>query len=46
MRRSATSGRDTWITSRDFVYLASKEIGFVRLPVPYSVFGGYELFKG
>jgi glucan 1,3-beta-glucosidase len=33
--------RDTYITERDFAYLASKGISAVRIPVPFFVFGGY-----
>lgn len=38
--------RDTYITDRDFAYLAARGIDFVRLPVPFFVFGGYEPFVG
>lgn len=33
--------RDTWITSRDFAYLAEKGINFVRIPVPFFIFEDY-----
>jgi glucan 1,3-beta-glucosidase len=31
--------RDSYVTDRDFVYLAAQGVDFVRLPVPYFVFG-------
>jgi glucan 1,3-beta-glucosidase len=31
--------RDSYVTDRDFAYLAARGIDFVRLPVPYFVFG-------
>jgi glucan 1,3-beta-glucosidase len=38
--------RDAYITDRDFAYLASKGIDFVRLPVPFFVFGDYAPYVG
>lgn len=38
--------RDSYITDRDFAYLASRGIDFVRIPVPFFVFGDYEPYVG
>lgn len=38
--------RDSYVTDRDFAYLASRGIELVRLPVPYFVFGDREPFVG
>ena len=38
--------RDTYITEDDFAYVASLGLNFVRLPVPYFVFGDREPFVG
>jgi glucan 1,3-beta-glucosidase len=38
--------RDSWISDRDFAYLAARGLDLVRLPVPYFVFGCYEPFVG
>ncbi len=38
--------RDTYITEEDFAYVASLGLGFVRLPVPYFVFGDRPPFVG
>jgi glucan 1,3-beta-glucosidase len=38
--------RDSYITDRDFAYLAHRGIDFVRLPVPFFVFGDYEPYVG
>jgi glucan 1,3-beta-glucosidase len=38
--------RDSYITARDFAYLADKGIDVVRIPVPFFIFGGYEPYVG
>lgn len=38
--------RDSFVTDRDFAYLASRGIDFVRLPVPFFVFSDYEPYVG
>ena len=38
--------RDTFVTERDFLYLARRGLDHVRLPVPFFVFGDYEPFIG
>jgi glucan 1,3-beta-glucosidase len=38
--------RDSYITDRDFAYLARKGIDLVRIPVPFFVFGDYEPYVG
>lgn len=38
--------RDTYITEDDFSYVASLGLGYVRLPVPYFVFGDRPPFVG
>ena len=38
--------RDTYITEDDFAYVASLGLNYVRLPVPYFVFGDREPFVG
>ena len=38
--------RDSWITERDFAYLVRRGIAFVRLPVPFFVFGDYAPYIG
>jgi len=38
--------RDTYITEDDFAYVASLGLNFVRLPVPYFVFGDRPPFIG
>ena len=38
--------RDSWITGRDFAYLAGRGVDFVRLPVPYFVFGDFDPYVG
>lgn len=38
--------RSTFITERDFAYLAHMGISSVRIPVPYTVFGDFEPFIG
>lgn len=43
-RERLRTHRDTWITQRDFVHLAARGLGLVRLPVPYFVFDAVESF--
>jgi glucan 1,3-beta-glucosidase len=38
--------RDSWISGRDFSYLAARGLDLVRLPVPYWVFGDHEPLVG
>ncbi|MFC5470062.1 glycoside hydrolase family 5 protein [Cohnella suwonensis] len=38
--------RSTYITERDFAYIASKGLNTVRIPVPYFIFGDVEPFVG
>jgi glucan 1,3-beta-glucosidase len=38
--------RDSYITDRDFAYLARRGIDFVRIPVPFFIFGDYEPYIG
>lgn len=38
--------RDTYVTEEDFAYLEKHHINYVRLPVPYFVFGDREPFIG
>lgn len=38
--------RDSYITARDFAYLAAKGLEVVRIPVPFFIFGDYEPFVG
>lgn len=38
--------RDSYITDRDFAYLASNGVDLVRLPVPYFVFGDHAPYEG
>jgi glucan 1,3-beta-glucosidase len=38
--------RDSFVTDRDFAYLARRGIDFVRVPVPYHIFGDYEPYIG
>jgi glucan 1,3-beta-glucosidase len=38
--------RDSYITDRDFAYLADKGMDMVRIPVPFFIFGDYEPFAG
>ena len=38
--------RDTWITEGDFVWLAARGLGLVRIPVPFFVFGDHGPFLG
>ena len=41
-----TVHRDSWITDRDFVYLAANGIELVRIPVPYFTFGDVQPYIG
>lgn len=41
-----TQHRSTYITERDFAYIASKGLNAVRIPVPYFIFGDVEPFIG
>ena len=45
-RERFTVHRDSYVTDRDFAYLAARGIEFVRLPVPYFVFGDVEGYLG
>jgi glucan 1,3-beta-glucosidase len=38
--------RDSYITERDFAYLANRGLDSVRIPVPFFIFGDYEPFVG
>jgi glucan 1,3-beta-glucosidase len=38
--------RDSYITDRDFAYLARRGINLVRIPVPFFIFGDYEPYVG
>lgn len=38
--------RSTYITERDFAYIADKGLNTVRIPVPYFIFGDVEPFIG
>jgi glucan 1,3-beta-glucosidase len=38
--------RDSYITQRDFAYIASKGLNTIRIPVPYFIFGDCESFIG
>jgi glucan 1,3-beta-glucosidase len=38
--------RDSYITDRDFAYLARRGINLVRIPVPFFIFGDYEPYLG
>jgi glucan 1,3-beta-glucosidase len=38
--------RDSWITDRDFVYLAANGIELIRIPVPYFIFGDVAPYIG
>ena len=39
-RERLTAHRDSYITERDFAYLAHQGIDTVRIPVPFFIFGG------
>ena len=38
--------RDSWVTERDFVYLAANGIEMVRIPVPYWIYGDVAPYIG
>jgi glucan 1,3-beta-glucosidase len=38
--------RDSYITDRDFAYLARRGINLLRIPVPFFIFGDYEPYVG
>ena len=38
--------RDSYITARDFAYLANKGFNTIRIPVPFFIFGDYEPYVG
>ena len=38
--------RDSYITGRDFAYLAEKGIDVVRIPIPFFIFGDFEPYVG
>ena len=38
--------RDSYITERDFTYLANRGIDTVRIPVPFFIFGDYPPYLG
>lgn len=45
-RERLTAHRDSYVTERDFAYLANHGIEAVRIPVPYFVFGDVAPFLG
>src|SRR4029077_1677292 len=45
-RERLTAHRDSYITERDFAYLAHHGIGTVRIPVPFFIFGDYPPYVG
>jgi glucan 1,3-beta-glucosidase len=38
--------RDSYVTERDFAYLANRHINAVRIPVPFFIFGNYPPYVG
>jgi glucan 1,3-beta-glucosidase len=38
--------RDSYITARDFAYIASQGITHVRIPIPFFIFGDFEPYVG
>ena len=38
--------RDSYVTERDFAYLANRHIDAVRIPVPFFIFGDYPPYVG
>jgi len=38
--------RDSYITGRDFAYLAEKGINVVKIPIPFFIFGDFEPYVG
>ena len=45
-RERLTAHRDSYITERDFAYLARHGIDTVRIPVPFFIFGHYPPYVG
>lgn len=45
-RDRLTGHRDSYITERDFAYLAQHGISHVRIPVPFFIFGNYPPYLG
>jgi glucan 1,3-beta-glucosidase len=45
-RERLTVHRDSYVTERDFAYLANHRIDAVRIPVPFFVFGDYPPYIG
>ena len=45
-RERLTAHRDSYITERDFAYLARRGIDTVRIPVPFFIFGDYPPYVG
>ncbi len=45
-RERLTVHRDSYITERDFAYLANHSIDTVRIPVPFFIFGDYPPYVG
>ena len=45
-RERLTVHRDSYVTERDFAYLANRHIDAVRIPVPFFVFGDYPPYLG
>jgi glucan 1,3-beta-glucosidase len=45
-RERLTAHRDSYITERDFAYLARHGIDTVRIPVPFFIFGDYPPYVG
>ena len=45
-RERLTAHRDSYITERDFAYLANHRVDAVRIPVPFFIFGDYPPYLG
>ncbi len=45
-RERLTVHRDSYVTERDFAYLANRRIDAVRIPVPFFIFGDYPPYLG
>jgi glucan 1,3-beta-glucosidase len=45
-RERLTVHRDSYITERDFAYLANRGLDVVRIPVPFFIFGDYPPYVG
>lgn len=45
-RERLTAHRDSYITERDFAYLANHHLDAVRIPVPFFIFGNYPPYLG